>query len=180
LEEVFRGLPTTASNSAIRAARRSIVAACYISSASFSASLRASRGVRGLHTLTDIPAPRATHLDQAREQLLAHWHQTLKSRILLGNYLLPGDLGAQIVVFIEHYNHARYHEGLGNLTPADAYFDQSPASCANGRTSNARPSNIGACNIERSPPKNGAVSPLNRDPNCLKTSDDVHPASKWI
>ena len=23
--------------------------------------------------------------------------------------------------FIEHYNHARYHERLGNATPADAY-----------------------------------------------------------
>jgi len=49
-------------------------------------------------------------------------HQTLKSRILLENYFLPGDLEAQIGTFIEHYNHARYHESLGNVTPADAYF----------------------------------------------------------
>ena len=49
-------------------------------------------------------------------------HQTLKNRILLENYFLPGDLKAQIMAFIEHYNHRRYHESLDNLTPADVYF----------------------------------------------------------
>ena len=43
-------------------------------------------------------------------------------RILLENYYLPGDLEAQVSAFIEHYNHLRYHESLGNLTPADIYF----------------------------------------------------------
>jgi hypothetical protein len=46
----------------------------------------------------------------------------LKNRILLENYYLPGDLEAQIDKFIGHYNHQRYHESLGNLTPADVYF----------------------------------------------------------
>ncbi|MDQ0453666.1 hypothetical protein QOZ96_003640 [Brevundimonas nasdae] len=41
---------------------------------------------------------------------------------MLENYYLPGDLEAQIEAFIEHYNHQRYHESLGNVTPADAYF----------------------------------------------------------
>ena len=53
---------------------------------------------------------------------IERWHQTLKNRILLENYYLPGDLEAQIEAFIEHYNHKRYHESLGNVTPADAYF----------------------------------------------------------
>ena len=53
---------------------------------------------------------------------IERWHQTLKNRILLENYFLPGDLEARIGAFIEHYNHQRYHESLGNVTPADAYF----------------------------------------------------------
>lgn len=53
---------------------------------------------------------------------IERWHQTLKNRILLENYFLPGDLEAQIAAFVEHYNHKRYHESLGNLTPADVYF----------------------------------------------------------
>ncbi|MBU0864079.1 MAG: IS3 family transposase, partial [Alphaproteobacteria bacterium] len=53
---------------------------------------------------------------------IERWHQTLKNRILLENYFLPGDLEAQIEAFVEHYNHQRYHESLHNVTPADAYF----------------------------------------------------------
>jgi len=53
---------------------------------------------------------------------IERWHQTLKNRILLENYFFPGDLERQIEAFVEHYNHHRYHESLGNVTPADAYF----------------------------------------------------------
>ncbi len=53
---------------------------------------------------------------------IERWHQTLKNRILLENYYLPGDLEAQIDAFVGHYNHQRYHESLKNLTPADVYF----------------------------------------------------------
>jgi len=53
---------------------------------------------------------------------IERWHQTLKNRILLQNYFLPGDLKAQIEAFIDYYNHHRYHESLSNLTPADVYF----------------------------------------------------------
>jgi putative transposase len=53
---------------------------------------------------------------------IERWHQTLKNRILLENYYLPGDLEAHIGRFVDHYNHQRYHESLQNLTPADVYF----------------------------------------------------------
>ena len=58
---------------------------------------------------------------------IERWHQTLKNRVLLENYYLPGDLENQIGAFIEHYNHERYHESLGNVTPADAYFGRATA-----------------------------------------------------
>jgi len=53
---------------------------------------------------------------------IERWHQTLKNRILLENYFLPGDLRQKIDAFVEHYNNRRYHESLQNLTPADVYF----------------------------------------------------------
>jgi len=53
---------------------------------------------------------------------IERWHQTLKNRILLENYYLPGDLQAQIEAFVADYNHRRYHESIDNLTPADVYF----------------------------------------------------------
>ena len=45
---------------------------------------------------------------------IERWHQTLKNRILLENYFLPGDLEAHIETFVDHYNHQRY--GLDPLT----------------------------------------------------------------
>jgi putative transposase len=53
---------------------------------------------------------------------IERWHQTLKNRILLENYFLPGDLEVQIAAFVADYNHRRYHESIDNLTPADVYF----------------------------------------------------------
>ena len=46
----------------------------------------------------------------------------LKNRILLENYFFEGELEAAIATFIDHYNNHRYHESIGNLTPADVYF----------------------------------------------------------
>src|SRR5947209_19650030 len=53
---------------------------------------------------------------------IERWHLSLKSRILLENYYLPGDLERAVGDFVEHYNHRRYHEALDNLTPAHVYF----------------------------------------------------------
>ena len=47
---------------------------------------------------------------------------------------------------------ARNHESLGNVTPAHADFGRA-ADILSGPPSNARPSNIGACNTAKSPPK---------------------------
>ena len=55
------------------------------------------------------------------------WHQTLKNRILLDHYYLPGALDEQVSTFVEHYNHARAHESLSNLTPTDVYFGRGEA-----------------------------------------------------
>jgi putative transposase len=53
---------------------------------------------------------------------IERWHLSLKSRILLENYYLPGHLEHAVERFVDHYNHHRYHESLDNLTPADVYF----------------------------------------------------------
>jgi len=73
------------------------------------------------------------------------WHQTLKNRILLENYFLPGDLENQIEAFVEHYNHHRYHESLDNVTPADTYFGRAQTIIKQRERTNERPSSSGAC-----------------------------------
>jgi transposase InsO family protein len=62
----------------------------------------------------------APHHPQTQGKI-ERWHQTLKNRILLEHYFLPGDLERQIDAFVDYYNTRRYHESLGNLTPADVY-----------------------------------------------------------
>ena len=54
-------------------------------------------------------------------------HQTLKNRILLEHSYLPGALEEQVSAFVEHCNHRRAHESLGNLTPADVHFGRGEA-----------------------------------------------------
>jgi transposase InsO family protein/transposase-like protein len=62
----------------------------------------------------------APHHPQTQGKI-ERWHQTMKNRVLLENYYLPGDLERQIGAFVDHYNNQRYHESLANLTPADVY-----------------------------------------------------------
>jgi transposase InsO family protein len=53
---------------------------------------------------------------------IERWHQTMKNRVLLENYYLPGDLEHQIGAFVEYYNNQRHRESPNNVTPADVYF----------------------------------------------------------
>ncbi len=53
---------------------------------------------------------------------LERFHQTLKARVNLLVYTSPESLRSAMAGFIEFYNHRRYHEGIGNVTPADMYY----------------------------------------------------------
>ena len=81
------------------------------------------------------------------------WHQTLKNRILLENYFLPGDLETQIDAFVEHYNHHRYHESLDNLIPAQVYFGRGQTILLQRERIKRKPSNYDACSTAEPPRK---------------------------
>ena len=70
----------------------------------------------------DMPHIRGAPYHPMTQGKIERWHLTLKNRILLENYYLPGELEARIEAFVAHYNHLRYHESIDNLTPADVYF----------------------------------------------------------
>jgi len=52
---------------------------------------------------------------------LERYHRTIKGEIYLLPYEMPGELKEAVKAFIEYYNYQRYHEGLGDVTPYDAY-----------------------------------------------------------
>ena len=58
---------------------------------------------------------------------IERYHRSMKNRIMLENYYLPGQLEHSIEEFVEYYNNCRYHESLDNLTPADVYFGRGQA-----------------------------------------------------
>jgi len=106
------------------------------------------------------------------------WHQTMKNRILLENYHLPGDLEAKIDAFVAFYNHRRYHESLNNLTPADVYFGR-------GQTILLERERIKRRTIEQRRLQHAKTAastettdepdpPLANDLACLKYFDDGH------
>jgi putative transposase len=49
------------------------------------------------------------------------FHETLKARLNLLVFTSPEALREAMREFIEFYNHRRYHERIGNMTPADLY-----------------------------------------------------------
>ena len=82
---------------------------------------------------------------------IERWHQTLKNRILLENYFLPGDLEAQIEAFVDHYNHQRYHESLHLPTSTS---DGTKPFCSSETGSNERRLKRAACITGNAPHNN--------------------------
>ena len=80
---------------------------------------------------------------------IERYHRSMKNRILLENYYLPGQLEQSIEEFVEYYNNCRYHESLDNLTPADVYFGRGQAILKRRERSNEKPSNKDAACISR-------------------------------
>lgn len=52
---------------------------------------------------------------------IERYHRSMKNILLLDNYYLPGELECRIGEWVKYYNERRYHEGIGNVTPADKY-----------------------------------------------------------
>ena len=106
---------------------------------------------------------------------IERWHQTLKNRILLENYYLPGDLEAHIGRFVDHYNHRRYHESLDNLTPADVYFGRGQTILLERERIKRQTIKHDACSISASRITSNATEPeppFLKPSSCRKSSDD--------
>lgn len=52
---------------------------------------------------------------------IERYHRTMKNTIKLDHYYSPEELARALEDFIYYYNNIRYHEALGNLTPASVY-----------------------------------------------------------
>ncbi len=52
---------------------------------------------------------------------IERYHRSMKNVIHLDNYYSPQEPEARISEWVSYYNHYRYHESLGNITPADKY-----------------------------------------------------------
>ena len=53
---------------------------------------------------------------------IERYHRTAKARVNLFVYDRPQSLSEAMDSFVDYYNHDRYHEALGNVTPADVYY----------------------------------------------------------
>jgi putative transposase len=53
---------------------------------------------------------------------LERYHRTAKAKVNLFVYHSPEALRETLESFVYYYNHHRYHEALGNVTPADVYY----------------------------------------------------------
>ncbi len=53
---------------------------------------------------------------------IERYHRSMKNVVKLQHYYFPWELEAALRDFVAYYNNDRYHESLGNVTPADVYF----------------------------------------------------------
>jgi transposase InsO family protein len=53
---------------------------------------------------------------------IERYHRTMKNVVKLQHYYFPWELEAALRDFVAYYNNERYHEAIGNVTPADVYF----------------------------------------------------------
>jgi len=58
---------------------------------------------------------------------LERYHRTDKAEVNLFIYHSPQALSEAMGTFVNYYNHQRYHEALGNVTPADVYYGRRAA-----------------------------------------------------
>lgn len=53
---------------------------------------------------------------------IERYHRSIKNVICLEHHYFPWQLEQAIAAFVDYYNQRRYHEALGNVTPADVFF----------------------------------------------------------
>lgn len=69
----------------------------------------------------DLPHSRGRPFHPQTQGKIERYHLSMKNIILLDNYYFPHELKLRIAEWVDYYNSYRYHESLGNITPADKY-----------------------------------------------------------
>jgi hypothetical protein len=85
-------------------------------------------------------------------------HETLKARMDLPVYTSRDELRRSMQDFIAYYNHRRYHEATGNVTPADVYYEQRKESYAEGPNRNNARLSSGCATVSVAGTRNSRVN----------------------